>query len=122
MHAVELLVGNLLVVAWSWPVLFYVSIFAHELGHALAGWAMGFTITSFGLGIGRPFAVLSWSHAVLSGNHETAPGAHIRLTTGVLSATQKDGPLSGRRDRRQCFAAGRQALGVDGFHRVGVSG
>jgi hypothetical protein len=59
MDADLLLVGNLLVVVWSWPALVYVSIVAHELGHALAGWAMGFTITSFGLGIGRPFAVLS---------------------------------------------------------------
>jgi hypothetical protein len=55
MNAVELLIA-----LWSWPVLIYVSIFAHELGHALAGWAMGLTIASFGLGIGRPFAVLSF--------------------------------------------------------------
>ncbi len=60
MDDVDLLAINLVVVAAAWPVVFYVSVFAHELGHALAGYAMGFTITSFGLGIGPPFAVLSF--------------------------------------------------------------
>ena len=55
MEANDLLVVNLLVAVWLWPVLIYVSILAHELGHALAGWAVGITISSFGLGIGRPF-------------------------------------------------------------------
>ena len=59
MHADEQLVVDPVVVALSWPVLIYLCIFAHELGHALAGWAMGFTITSFGIGTGRPFAVFS---------------------------------------------------------------
>jgi hypothetical protein len=39
------------------PVL-YVSVFLHELGHALAGRAVRFAITSFGLGTQRPFLVV----------------------------------------------------------------
>lgn len=36
----------------------YVSAFAHELGHAMAGRAAGFVVTSFGLGTARPFCVV----------------------------------------------------------------
>jgi hypothetical protein len=39
------------------PVL-YLSAFCHEVGHALAGRAAGFVITSFGMGTRRPFLVV----------------------------------------------------------------
>jgi hypothetical protein len=42
-----------------YPIL-YVSGFVHELGHALLGGWNGFTVTSFGLGTGRPFWVGRW--------------------------------------------------------------
>ncbi len=38
---------------------FYLSIFAHELGHALMGRAVGFVVTAFGVGTGHPFLTLS---------------------------------------------------------------
>jgi peptidase M50-like protein len=38
--------------------LFYASIFLHELGHAVAGRAVGFVVTSFGLGMARPWLVI----------------------------------------------------------------
>jgi tetratricopeptide (TPR) repeat protein len=41
------------------PVL-YCSLFLHELGHALAGRAVGMVIISFGLGLARPLCVLSF--------------------------------------------------------------
>jgi tetratricopeptide (TPR) repeat protein len=37
----------------------YLSIFIHELGHAILGRAAGFVVTSFGIGIARPFFVRS---------------------------------------------------------------
>jgi Zn-dependent protease len=40
------------------PIL-YVSGFVHELGHAVMAHAVGFTVTSFGMGVGRPLAVFS---------------------------------------------------------------
>jgi tetratricopeptide (TPR) repeat protein len=40
------------------PVM-YVSIFVHELGHALMGRAVGFVVNSFGIGTGRPFLAFS---------------------------------------------------------------
>jgi hypothetical protein len=42
---------------------FYLSIFVHELGHAILGWRNGFVITSFGMGLGKPFWVGSWRGA-----------------------------------------------------------
>jgi tetratricopeptide (TPR) repeat protein len=48
----------LIVLALLIPV-FYLSIFAHELGHALMGRAVGFVVTSFGVGTGRPFWTLT---------------------------------------------------------------
>jgi hypothetical protein len=39
------------------PVL-YVSIFVHELGHAVAGKLSGFIVTAFGMGLVRPILVL----------------------------------------------------------------
>ncbi len=36
----------------------YVSSFAHELGHAVLGRMAGYTVTSFGLGTGRPWCVV----------------------------------------------------------------
>jgi tetratricopeptide (TPR) repeat protein len=47
------------IVFWAWLPISYISIFAHELGHALAGRGVGFVPTSLGLGVGRPFAVFS---------------------------------------------------------------
>lgn len=38
----------------------YISIFAHELGHALIGRWMGYQITSFGMGLARPLIVFDW--------------------------------------------------------------
>ncbi len=40
------------------PIL-YVSAFAHELGHAVMAHSVGFAVTSFGMGVGRAFAVFS---------------------------------------------------------------
>ncbi|MBV9124746.1 MAG: site-2 protease family protein [Planctomycetes bacterium] len=39
---------------------FYLSVFAHELGHALVGRWKGLRITSFGLGTAHPFWVGDW--------------------------------------------------------------
>jgi hypothetical protein len=41
----------------------YVSNFLHEAGHAVAGRAAGFVITSFGLGVARPFLVVPCGRA-----------------------------------------------------------
>src|SRR5438128_2503699 len=41
------------------PVL-YVSHFLHELGHVLLGRWNGHVVTSFGMGLGRPFWAASW--------------------------------------------------------------
>lgn len=41
-------------------VVLYVSGFLHEVGHAVAGWACGYTPTSLGMGTGRPFLVFGW--------------------------------------------------------------
>ena len=41
----------------------YLSVIVHEVGHALAGRAMGFVVTSLGLGTARPFLVLPISRA-----------------------------------------------------------
>jgi tetratricopeptide (TPR) repeat protein len=38
----------------------YLSVFIHELGHAVAGRLSGYTIGSFGVGLGRPLWVLNW--------------------------------------------------------------
>ena len=37
----------------------YLSIFIHELGHALMGRTVGFVVNSFGIGTGRPFLVFT---------------------------------------------------------------
>jgi len=36
----------------------YVSIFVHEAGHVLLGRAVGFVVTSFGLGLAHPWVVI----------------------------------------------------------------
>ncbi len=51
---------DLLIVMAAWYPVSYLSIFAHELGHAIAGRSVGFTVTSFGLGFARPFIVLNF--------------------------------------------------------------
>jgi WD40 repeat protein/tetratricopeptide (TPR) repeat protein len=38
----------------------YLSTFCHELGHAVLARCVGFTVCSFGMGLGRPFLVRSW--------------------------------------------------------------
>jgi hypothetical protein len=43
------------------PVL-YVSIFLHEVGHVVCGWAAGYRVTSFGMGLGRPLRLLRLGH------------------------------------------------------------
>jgi tetratricopeptide (TPR) repeat protein len=52
-----------LFVALAFAPVFYLSIFGHELGHAVMGWRNGFVITSFGMGLGKPFWVRSWRGA-----------------------------------------------------------
>jgi hypothetical protein len=47
----------LIVAALYFPVM-YISVFVHELGHALMGRAVGFVVNSFGIGTGRPFLTL----------------------------------------------------------------
>ncbi len=47
----------LLVILLALPIS-YVSLFIHELGHALVGHAAGFTVTSFGIGTAGPFCVI----------------------------------------------------------------
>ena len=47
------------VVLLSLLPIFYLSIFAHELGHAVIGHAVGLTVSSFGIGLGRPWLVVS---------------------------------------------------------------
>ena len=42
----------------AFPV-YYASIFAHELGHAVAGRLAGFVVTSFGMGTARPVCVVT---------------------------------------------------------------
>jgi hypothetical protein len=49
----------LLVLLSAIPV-FYVSSFLHELGHALCGRVAGFAVSSFGMGVGRPFWTTTW--------------------------------------------------------------
>jgi hypothetical protein len=39
-------------------VLLILSIFLHELGHAIAAWAGGYQVTSFGIGSGKPILLL----------------------------------------------------------------
>ncbi len=41
------------------PFVLYVSIFIHELGHAVLGHAVGFVVTSLGIGTGRSFLTLA---------------------------------------------------------------
>ena len=41
-------------------VIFYLSGFLHELGHAVCAHLAGLRVTSFGMGMGRPFFVVSW--------------------------------------------------------------
>jgi tetratricopeptide (TPR) repeat protein len=48
----------LIVLALLLPV-FYVSVFVHELGHAVMGRAAGFVVTSFGIGTGHAFLVMN---------------------------------------------------------------
>src|SRR5438552_2130564 len=38
---------------------YYLSAFVHEFGHAAVGQAAGYTVTSFGVGLGRPCLVFS---------------------------------------------------------------
>jgi hypothetical protein len=52
-----------LFVALAFVPVFYLSVFGHELGHAVMGWHNGFVITSFGMGLGKPFWVRSWRGA-----------------------------------------------------------
>lgn len=40
--------------------LFYLSIFLHEMGHAVMAWCMGYQVTSFGIGLGQPWWVVKW--------------------------------------------------------------
>ncbi len=49
---------SLIVLALLLPVT-YLSVFVHELGHALIGRAVGFVVTSFGIGTARPFLVMT---------------------------------------------------------------
>ena len=42
------------------PAIIYVSGFLHELGHAVCASLSGAEVTSFGMGIGRPFWVGTW--------------------------------------------------------------
>lgn len=39
---------------------YYLSIFLHEAGHAVMGWCTGYRVTSFGVGLGRPWWVIQW--------------------------------------------------------------
>jgi hypothetical protein len=48
----------LIAIALGFLPALYVSVFAHEVGHALIGRAAGYLITSFGVGVARPFFVL----------------------------------------------------------------
>jgi hypothetical protein len=41
-----------------WLPITYLSIFAHEVGHAVIGHLVGFKICSFGIGLGRPWALI----------------------------------------------------------------
>jgi len=49
---------NPLVVLCSLVPILYISVFVHEAGHALLGRAAGFFVTSFGVGLGRPWVVI----------------------------------------------------------------
>ena len=46
-----------LTAALAFLPVYFASIFAHELGHAVAGWLVGYVVTSFGLGTSRPLFV-----------------------------------------------------------------
>jgi tetratricopeptide (TPR) repeat protein len=50
---------NLLIAFCTILPIVYVSGFVHVLGHALVGHAVGFSMTSFGMGVGHPIAVFS---------------------------------------------------------------
>jgi hypothetical protein len=49
---------ELLTASLALPPIYYASTFFHELGHALMGRAVGFVVTSFGLGTSRPWCVV----------------------------------------------------------------
>ncbi|MBK05198.1 MAG: hypothetical protein CL920_16080 [Deltaproteobacteria bacterium] len=38
----------------------YISIFVHEFGHAVLGRLVGGTVTSFGVGFGKPYLTMNW--------------------------------------------------------------
>jgi hypothetical protein len=46
-----------LIMLCLWLPISYVSAFAHEVGHAVMGHAVGFLVSSFGLGMAHPFAI-----------------------------------------------------------------
>ena len=48
----------LLLAVVLYPILI-ATVFIHELGHAVMAWLNGFTVHSFGIGLGRPFWVLN---------------------------------------------------------------
>src|SRR5262245_56136385 len=48
----------LLLAVVLYPILL-ASVFIHELGHAVMAWLNGFTVQSFGIGLGRPFWVFN---------------------------------------------------------------
>lgn len=61
----------------------YSAVFVHELGHAVMGRAMGYIVTSFGLGVGRPLAVFSvWGSKV----YFCRSRMHLGLTFAVHPA------------------------------------
>jgi tetratricopeptide (TPR) repeat protein len=62
------MLDNALLAALAAVPVFYASVFVHELGHAVCGWAAGFRILSFGIGAGRPLWSTYWrgTHIYLS--------------------------------------------------------
>jgi hypothetical protein len=52
-----------LIVLCSLVPILYVSIFVHEVGHVLMGRAVGFVVTSFGLGLAHPWVVIPCGRA-----------------------------------------------------------
>jgi hypothetical protein len=74
----------------------YVSAFAHELGHALMGWWMGYEVTSFGLGIARPILVFGWGDTrVYFCLRQSADGLTFVLPRGQVTTVQQVAFLSG---------------------------
>ena len=44
----------------TFALFLYLQIWLHEIGHAVAGWATGYEVTSLGTGRGKPLFVWSW--------------------------------------------------------------